>query len=147
MSVIFLSRTDLCTPYRVAWIDKFVHALSSSYRAVSCGTEPRAAYTTLVSCIMLCPRTVASPEVGFDNPLIMLMIVVFPDPFGPSKPKISPLLTVIESPSTAVKSPKRFVNLFSSIAGLVFSVCFIEACALTWLSVEGMQNQLDLVAS
>ncbi len=128
-------------------MDKFVQASSSSYRAVSCGTEPRAAYTTLVSCIMLCPSTFASPEVGFDNPLIMLMIVVFPDPLGPSRPKISPLLTVSENPSTAVKSPKRFVNLFSSIAGPVFSVCFIECCALACLSVAVIQDHLDLVAS
>ena len=37
-------------------------------------------------------------------------------------------------------------NMNPSIAALV-EVVSIEACALTWLSVEGMQNQLDLVAS
>src|SRR5581483_5288004 len=39
----------------------------------------------------------------------MRMSVDLPAPFGPSRPKISPSSTAKLMPSTAVKSPKRFV--------------------------------------
>ena len=71
---------------------------------------------TRVLSAMLNPSTLTSPEEGFDNPLIMLIVVVFPDPFGPNRPKISPYFTLNDRLSTAVMSPKRFVNPPSSKA-------------------------------
>src|SRR5439155_26798266 len=38
------------------------------------------------------------------------MVVVLPAPFGPRNPRISPLFTSKETPSTAFVSPKRFTR-------------------------------------
>ena len=46
----------------------------------------------------------------------MRMSVDLPAPLGPSSPKISPSRTSKEIPSTAVKSPKRFVSSRTSMA-------------------------------
>jgi hypothetical protein len=46
----------------------------------------------------------------------MRIVVVLPLPFGPRKPKISPLGTSKSTASTAVKSPKRFVSPRTSMA-------------------------------
>ena len=50
------------------------------------------------------------PECGAIAPVSIRMVVVFPLPFGPRKPKISPRATSKSMPSTAVKSPKRLVS-------------------------------------
>jgi len=42
-------------------------------------------------CLILSPRIKISPLVGCDRPQIMLIVVVFPAPLGPRKPKTSPL--------------------------------------------------------
>jgi hypothetical protein len=46
-----------------------------------------------------------SPLVGCNTPSIMLMVVVLPAPFGPSRPTISPGFTVNESSSSATIEP------------------------------------------
>src|SRR3989304_3610176 len=43
-----------------------------------------------VSVRMSSPATEPSPELGRRRPASILMVVVFPAPFGPSNPKISP---------------------------------------------------------
>ncbi len=43
------------------------------------------------------------------------MVVLLPAPFGPMKPKISPLPMVKLRSSTAMKSPYRLVKLTTSI--------------------------------
>ena len=50
------------------------------------------------------PLIVAFPSVGFSIPVSILIQVVFPAPFGPANPTISPGLISKESPSTALKS-------------------------------------------
>jgi hypothetical protein len=45
----------------------------------------------------------------------MRIVVVFPAPFGPRNPRISPLFTVKEMWSTAVLSPNVFVKFCTSI--------------------------------
>jgi hypothetical protein len=45
------------------------------------------------------------------------MVVVLPEPFEPTKPKISPRRIVKETPSTAVKSPNRQVRLSATMTG------------------------------
>src|SRR5580704_2244538 len=52
------------------------------------------------------PLTLALPEVGVSNPQSTRMVVDFPAPLGPRKPKISPLDTSRETWSTATKEPK-----------------------------------------
>ena len=65
---------------------------------------------------MLPPSTVADPDVGEMRPASMRIVVVLPDPFGPTKPTTSPAGTSKLSPSTATTSPKRFDNESAAIA-------------------------------
>ena len=50
------------------------------------------------------PARKARPEVGSTRVVRMPAVVVFPAPFGPSRPKISPASTLRFSRSTAAKS-------------------------------------------
>jgi hypothetical protein len=50
------------------------------------------------------PPTMAWPDVGMTLVVSMPAVVVLPAPFGPRRPKISPLRTDRLSPSTALKS-------------------------------------------
>src|SRR5947207_15490415 len=63
------------------------------------------------------PPICAVPSVGCRIPQSIRITVVFPEPFGPRKPKIDPFPTVNEIWSTAVKVPKRFVSRFTLIIG------------------------------
>src|SRR3990172_2220492 len=56
------------------------------------------------------PATSALPSEGERRVQRMLMVVVFPAPFGPRKPKTSPSFTVKEMSSTAVRDLNRFVK-------------------------------------
>src|SRR5947209_14286284 len=58
----------------------------------------------------------AVPAVISSRVVIMRMSVDLPAPFGPSNPKISPSATSKETPSTAVKFPKRFTMFLTEIA-------------------------------
>src|SRR5881296_169527 len=46
------------------------------------------------------------------------MVVVLPAPFGPRRPRISPGRISNEMPSTAVKSPNRFIRPWTSTIGM-----------------------------
>ncbi len=48
---------------------------------------------------------------------IIRMVEVLPAPFGPRKPKDSPLAMVKSTPSTATKSPKRLTSPCASTIG------------------------------
>src|SRR5437762_10995240 len=63
------------------------------------------------------PPIRAVPSVGCRIPHSIRITVVFPEPFGPRKPKIDPFPTVNEIWSTAVKVPKRFVSPSTLIIG------------------------------
>jgi dipeptidyl aminopeptidase/acylaminoacyl peptidase len=56
------------------------------------------------------PAMLALPEVGGSSVVNILMTVVLPAPFGPSKPKASPDAREIVRLLTAVTSPNVFVN-------------------------------------
>src|SRR6266850_353137 len=49
------------------------------------------------------PATFTEPEVGGRTPVMIRMVVVFPAPFGPRKPRISPLSTLNVTSLTAFK--------------------------------------------
>ena len=56
------------------------------------------------------PATHASPAVGRKSVARMRIVVVFPAPFGPTKPKTAPSSTVRASSSTAVNLPYCLVS-------------------------------------
>ena len=51
--------------------------------------------------ISLNPATEIVPDCGFNNPSTALKVLVFPAPFGPRKPNISPAFTLKETLRTA----------------------------------------------
>ena len=59
---------------------------------------------------MSSPSSRIWPSVGRSNPAIILSVVVLPQPEGPRSEKNSPGGIRRLSPSTAVKSPKRFTR-------------------------------------
>src|SRR6516164_1722681 len=61
-----------------------------------------------------CPRKRIEPAVGAKVPDSMLKIVLFPDPFGPIRPRISPSPTANETSLTAVKPPNRLKSPVTS---------------------------------
>jgi hypothetical protein len=67
----------------------------------------------------LLPKTVTEPAVMGDTQWIILMVVVFPAPLGPRKPKHSPSSISNDMPSTAVKSPYLLVRLFATITEFI----------------------------
>src|ERR1700730_8072400 len=56
------------------------------------------------------PATRAVPDVAFARVHKILIVVVFPAPFGPRKPKVSPRTTSKAMPRTASTSPYRLVR-------------------------------------
>ena len=56
------------------------------------------------------PKYEISPEVGVSTPKSIWIIVVFPAPFGPSKPKISPSAIEKETSFVARNAPNVFVR-------------------------------------
>ncbi|OQC26274.1 MAG: hypothetical protein BWX70_02358 [Verrucomicrobia bacterium ADurb.Bin070] len=59
------------------------------------------------------PQIVAVPAVGGMNPVIIRIVVDFPAPFGPRKPRTSPFSTEKETPLTAWNEPKSFLRLLT----------------------------------
>src|SRR5689334_24919916 len=92
--------------------------------AVSRGTDLRAACTERVSFIISWQSTKICPPVGFDRPLIILIVVVFPDPVGPSNQK-SHQISQSERSFIAVKLPKRFVYNILGISVFVSFLCIL----------------------
>src|SRR4051794_33872318 len=60
---------------------------------------------------MLLPLKSTSPDVGAYTPVIVLKHVVFPAPFGPIRPRISPGRMSNDTSSSATTPPKRIVTL------------------------------------
>ena len=71
---------------------------------------------------MLKPATVPSPEVGKLSPQRILIAVVFPAPFAPRKPKISPLQTSKEMSFTAANEPNVLTRCEISIVLMLVSI-------------------------
>jgi len=55
------------------------------------------------------PRNRTRPEDGFTKPVMQLTVVVFPDPFGPMMPRISPSPTSKLTRLSAMMPPKVLV--------------------------------------
>src|SRR5437762_4801301 len=56
------------------------------------------------------PRKRTEPDVGRNAPAIRLKVVLFPEPFGPMRPRISPSATSNETFLTARKPSKLLVS-------------------------------------
>src|ERR1700722_15295213 len=67
------------------------------------------------------PPTTARPDVGAISPHNTRIVVDFPAPLGPRKPKISPACTSRFKSATAVKSPKRLTrfSMWTASPGLL----------------------------
>ena len=61
--------------------------------------------------LMLLPLKTMSPEVIGKNWLMQLKMVVFPEPFGPMSPKISPFSTLKLTSLTAIRPPKALADV------------------------------------
>src|SRR5580704_19774811 len=61
------------------------------------------------------PSSVMAPLVGRSSVVSILMVVVFPAPFGPRKAKISPSATSNETSFTAVNVPKVLTKWLTRI--------------------------------
>src|SRR5580704_1313698 len=66
---------------------------------------------------MLSPFHSTRPLLGKHNPARRFSSVVFPDPFGPKMPLISPLLTAKDTSATATRPPNRLVR-FSTLRSM-----------------------------
>src|SRR5690242_4563449 len=66
----------------------------------------------------LIPNTATPPSIGFSSVVSIRIVVVFPAPFGPSRPNVSPGVISRSSPLTAVCGPNRYVSPAHSTAGL-----------------------------
>src|ERR1700756_4413657 len=86
------------------------------------------------------PRTDPSPPLKGRRPVSILMTVVLPLPFGPRKPKISPLRTWKLTSLTATTWPKRRTRCSAEMArssgGCVSGGIFLSACGFQ-LDVSG----------
>src|SRR5260370_28241106 len=71
------------------------------------------------------PATRALPDVGGKSVVSILMVVLLPAPFGPSRPKTSPCSTSKLTLLTAVYSPKRRTRLRTSMIAVIIS-CFLK---------------------
>jgi hypothetical protein len=79
--------------------------------AVSCGETSITLFTPSGSFRMSCPMIVAVPPFGLSRQHSILMVVVFPAPFGLSSENNSPRSTDRSMPSTAVSSPNVLERL------------------------------------
>ena len=89
-SSAFASAFFRSIPYRAAVSIMFFHTERSGYAFAASGTTPIFSRALSVSLTTSKPRTLAFPESGSITPVNILTVVVFPAPFGPRKPNISP---------------------------------------------------------
>ena len=71
---------------------------------------------------MSSPATVAVPSVGSSSPHSMRIVVVLPEPLGPSRPKTSPRGICSVRRETAVTAPKRRVSSLDVDRGVAHGV-------------------------
>src|SRR4029078_4661668 len=64
---------------------------------------------------MVCPAIAIVPSVGVMMPARQRSVVVFPAPFRPTRPRISPGAPSHVTPRTAVKSPYNLVSVWAEI--------------------------------
>ena len=73
----------------------------SSYSLGDSGRNPMRRRTSAPSVCGSSPKARTAPDVALMKPSTMFIVVLFPAPFGPRYPKISPSPTVRSSPFSA----------------------------------------------
>ena len=86
------------------WKYRFSHTVSCRSSVFCWDTIPLSCLASAGCAATSTPARKARPDVGTTRVVRMPAVVVFPAPFGPSKPKISPAATLRFSRSTAAKS-------------------------------------------
>src|SRR5690606_22965542 len=99
----------------------FSRTRSSSSRLSCWGTTPRWARTSGPCRPGSSPSTRSCPPVRSRVPPIIRIVVDFPAPLGPSRPKLSPACTSKSIPSTATTPPYSLRSPCALIAGSVTS--------------------------
>ena len=89
---------------------------------ISCGTTPIFPLTVFGSSSRSTPQTFTFPEVLFVNPDKILMKVLLPAPFGPSKPKIDPELIDKFMWSKAKEFPDEYFLVKPTTSIILFSI-------------------------
>ena len=79
--------------------------VSFSESRVSCSEMPIDSRSSCALSFQFWPRIVTCPEVGASKPSRISIVVVFPAPFGPSRPKHSPASISRFNPRTASTLP------------------------------------------
>src|SRR5436190_1937765 len=95
----------------------FSHAVSSLSRLGSWNTTPKRRRTSVAWVVGSSPSSSSAPLVGCRSVVSILMVVVFPAPFGPRKAKISPGCTSKETSFTAVTFPNDLTTCWTRMMG------------------------------
>src|SRR6266852_689779 len=116
-SVVRLAAVSRSRPYMRPTKFKYSEPVSLPKSAMPSGTTPICRFTATRLLTRSRPRIWIRPAVGASNPVSILMVVDFPAPLGPRKPKNWPDATLRFTSSTATSSPKRRVRFSVEIVG------------------------------
>ena len=108
-SVILFCRSSVGTPYTSATKLRYSIALNCTNTSGLSVTYPIFCFASSGYFRISVPPMYSSPASGAMTPVIILMVVVFPAPFGPKNPKISPLFASNERLSTALAAERPYV--------------------------------------
>src|SRR6266478_638186 len=108
----------------VAWSSPYILPTKRRYSApvkrskspMPSGTTPICRFTSIVCEEKSSPSSCMRPDVGASSPVSILIVVDFPAPLGPRKPKNCPAVTRRSTLSTAVSAPKRRVSFSVTMA-------------------------------
>src|SRR5229473_2110856 len=108
----------------VAWSSPYIRPTKRRYSApvkrskspMPSGTTPICRFTSIVCEEKSSPSSCMRPEVGSSSPVSILIVVDFPAPLGPRKPKNCPAVTRRSTLSTAMSAPKRRVSFSVTMA-------------------------------
>src|SRR6266478_8272672 len=93
------------------------HAVSSLSRLGSWNTTPNRCRTSVRCVVTSSPSSSSEPLVACNSVVSILMVVVFPAPFGPRNAKISPGRTSKETSLTAMTVPNDLTTCWTRMIG------------------------------
>src|SRR6266849_1544382 len=116
-SAVRLAAVSRSRPYMRPTKFKYSDPVNRPNNAMPSGTTPICRLTSTGLAMRSSPRIWMRPAVGASRPVSILMVVDFPAPLGPRKPKNWPAATRRFTSSTATSSPKRRVKPSVAMAG------------------------------
>src|SRR5438132_139921 len=93
------------------------HAVRSPSRLGSWNTTPKRLRTSIGRAVTSSPSSSSEPVVGRNRVVSILIVVVFPAPFGPRNAKISPGRTSKETSFTAMTLPNDLTMCWTRMIG------------------------------